>query len=267
MVQAGGGSSERVCENEVQIMCLSDIEIKAAPETDPLLIPAVLVLALILGFQAPGCDTPNQAFQSAYFPMDADSVTVLKNCTGVTLLLKVSGAAVHGSRVFSRVEQRYRWGDGMEAVEIREYRVSDSGSVLRRYVGPDSVWASRVRAYEGVSIPRDGISMWYDLHAKPGQTWFAFSNSEIPFVNSPMGSVSVNMYRITLESTSDTLTVEGTIVVDCMRFRIENLNSSGGPYRDWLAKGYGLIRRKWDYTPDSCAYAFSERYLDISVRE
>lgn len=214
---------------------------------------------LLWSFFLWSCLPSDDSKAKSLFGISADSISVLKNSAGNTLIVRIVGTSEHHGRQFSMVEQIYRGETGWQGIEPREYWVDDSGSVYRHVVGCDSLVRYNINTLKRKRIPNDGISLWYNMNAQPGQAWTAWANVESPLWLSRIGKLTIDEYRIIMETNEDTVRIGATLLSGCVRFRIEDLYASSSTYYDWIAYGYGLVRRKWAHSPDSLAYTFIER--------
>ncbi|MGD0339406.1 MAG: hypothetical protein ABSB78_11530 [Bacteroidota bacterium] len=188
-------------------------------------------LVLIILF---GACIQKKNIRSDYFPLEIGNKWECRYSEYI-LRRSVVSTEEHDGRIFYKVEE-YVAPEGKDTVLINReilFCYDDFGDVYRRIYNFDSL-KKELPYFQKHS--RDGLCPWYKFDGLPGDCWTGDADDYL----FPQHMIR---YRITLLSTSASVTLREKVIDSCYIFKIESLSSSQPAYYEWLAKGIGIVRR------------------------
>jgi len=177
----------------------------------------------------------------SYFPLHIGDKWTLSN-QRYALEINVLDTVHINSKVFYDVKEVSSESNTTPLVNKRLYSLDSHGNVVRRIVIPDSsdiskqslLFAKYIR--KKFSIDTSLTGLWYKINANVNDAWRSMANSQFE-------SREIHLYKITLESRTDTVKTANHVYYHCLRFYINDLQESDTEYWDWLAIGVGLVKR------------------------
>ena len=201
----------------------------------------IVVLCLFLGCEAePAMRIPG----SPFYPVRiSDSWKIIGENGGEIRYQVLSIQPIDGrrywvigcsSRKSGQEFVRYLWLDEDGNIKIRvsamDSLLSGDSSLSVLVFSRDSSWQF---SSGRVSVPKDGLSMWYKLDAQPHEQWQAIEYFR---------DYGLRCCRITLLSRSDTVWYGNTLLSGCLKFEFDIMDVSDEEWYEWLAPGIGLVK-------------------------